>query len=149
MDKVIRRLFEAFKRRDGAAMGHLYANNANFHDPVFETLRGDEIGRMWRMLCERADDLEIDYEVIDVTDKSATVRWEAKYTFKETGRPVHNVIESKFEGDGARIHRQTDDFSFWKWSQMALGPTGLLLGWTPLVKSKVRSQCREALDAFF
>lgn len=149
MKKVVKRLYEAFKRKDGAAMGHLYANNASFSDPVFPRLSGDEIGRMWRMLCERGADLEIEYEIVETTPKSAIVRWKATYTFSATGRKVVNEIESHFEGDGARIHRQTDHFSFWKWSQQALGTTGLLLGWTPIVKNKVRSESKAALDNFY
>lgn len=47
-----------------------------------------------------------------------------------------------------RIIRYHDRFNFWRWATQALGPTGRLLGWTTLVKHRVRSQAAGGLDAF-
>lgn len=33
-----------------------------------------------------------------------------------------------------------DHLDFWRWSRQALGTPGLLLGWTPFLKAKVRTQ---------
>jgi hypothetical protein len=41
-----------------------------------------------------------------------------------------------------------DSFDFWKWSRMALGTPGLLLGWTPFLKKKVRTQAQTSLQNF-
>ena len=58
--QLIERFYDAFSRRDGDAMAACYAPGARFSDPVFQELRGDEPGAMWRMLTARADDLEIE-----------------------------------------------------------------------------------------
>ena len=53
---------------------------------------------------------------------------------------VHNVIDAAFEFDGnGLIVRHRDRFAFWSWSRQALGAVGWLLGWTPLLRAKVRS----------
>ena len=49
---LINRFYEAFARQDGETMAACYAPDAHFHDPVFQDLHGDEVGAMWRMLCE-------------------------------------------------------------------------------------------------
>ena len=73
---------------------------------------------------------------------------EATYTFAATGRRVHNVIDAEFRFENGLIIEHTDRFDFWRWSRMALGAPGMLLGWTPIVRNKVRGQARAGLDAF-
>jgi hypothetical protein len=52
---------------------------------------------------------------------------------------VHNRIDARFEFDGqGLITRHRDRFDFWAWSRQALGTTGWLLGWTPMLRNKVR-----------
>jgi hypothetical protein len=41
-----------------------------------------------------------------------------------------------------------DDFDFHRWARQALGTSGLLLGWTPLLRNAVRRRARAGLDAF-
>jgi hypothetical protein len=41
-----------------------------------------------------------------------------------------------------------DAFGFHRWARQALGPAGLLLGWTPLVQGKVRAQAARSLADF-
>ena len=38
--------------------------------------------------------------------------------------------------------------NFWRWSRQALGPIGMLLGWSPMVRGKVRAQAARALDQY-
>lgn len=142
---TIQRFYAAFAARDGDAMAALYAPDATFRDPAFGTLTGEEAGDMWRMLTDRAEDLEIDLAEHD----AASARWVARYTFTQTGRKVTNDVRARFRfaGDG-RIVEHVDEFSFWTWSRQALGPPGLLLGWTPVLRGKVRQQARAGLDAF-
>ena len=51
-----------------------------------------------------------------------------------------------FEDDLIILHE--DKFDFWKWSKMALGTTGLLLGWSPYLKDIVRNQARSSLMSY-
>ena len=46
----------------------------------------------------------------------------------------------------AATHR--DRFSFWRWSRQALGLPGVLLGWSPSLKRKVRSTAAGNLKKF-
>jgi hypothetical protein len=129
-------------------MGACYAPDAGFSDPVFQDLRGDEVRAMWRMLCERGKDLQISHSAVEADDASGTARWEADYTFSETGRKVHNEIAASFKFADGLIADHVDRFDLWRWSRQALGPTGLLLGWSPVVRNKVRAQARANLEAF-
>ena len=129
-------------------MGACYAPDAGFSDPVFQDLRGDEVRAMWRMLCERGKDLTVSHSAVEADDASGTARWEADYTFSGTGRKVHNEIAASFKFADGLIADQVDRFDLWRWSRQALGPTGLLLGWSPVVRNKVRAQARANLEAF-
>jgi hypothetical protein len=46
------------------------------------------------------------------------------------------------------IAEHEDDFDFHRWSRQALGTSGLLLGWTPLLRDAVRRRARARLDEF-
>lgn len=144
---LITRFHAAFAERDGAAMSACYAGNATFTDPVFD-LRGSDIGAMWRMLCSRAADLRVESSNLVAGADAGSADWQAWYTFSTTGRPVHNLVHSRFRFANGLIVEQVDTFDFWRWSRQALGPMGLVLGWTPLVRNKVRANARVALDRF-
>ena len=46
------------------------------------------------------------------------------------------------------IGRHFDRFSLWRWSSMALGAKGALLGWLPPVRAAIRAQAANALAAY-
>lgn len=46
------------------------------------------------------------------------------------------------------IAEHRDSFSFYEWARQALGPAGLALGWTPLLRGKVQREARAGLDEF-
>ncbi len=141
-EAVVRSFYEAFARRDAEAMVACYADDVRFSDPVFPSLEGAAARAMWRMLCERGRDLAIEFEV---APGGASAHWEARYTFGATGRRVHNVIDARFEFRNGAIARHTDAFDLWRWTRHALGPTGVLLGWTPIVRGKVRGMAAKGL----
>jgi len=144
---TIERYFSAFAARDGATMGDCYTPDAHFSDPVFD-LDGAEIGAMWRMLCSRASDLRVESSNLRADESDGSAEWQAWYTFSSTGRAVHNVVHSKFRLSQGLIVGQTDQFPFWRWSRQALGLPGLLLGWTPLIRNKVRQTARASLAQY-
>ena len=147
-EALIRRFYEAFARGDGAAMAACYAPDVHFSDPVFTDLRGARGGAMWKMLTGRAADLKVEASDFRADDRAGSAHWEAWYTFSATGRAVHNVIEARFEFRDGLIVRHADTFDFWRWTRMALGLPGVLLGWSPIVQNKVRGQAAKGLDAF-
>ncbi len=145
---IIERFYAAFGERDGAAMSACYAPAAHFSDPVFPDLNGDEPGAMWRMLTGRADDLRVELLEHKADGDSGTARWKAHYTFTQTGRPVVNDVRARFRFADGLIADHVDEFGFHRWARQALGPPGLLLGWTPIVRSATRKKARAGLDEF-
>jgi hypothetical protein len=141
---LIRKFYSAFQQRDFLTMQSCYHAEATFSDPVFQNLSSAEVKAMWQMLLTSSKDLRIEFS--DVTDSSA--KWDAWYTFSRSGRPVHNIVKSSFTFRDGLILNQKDDFNFWRWSRQALGVSGLLLGWTPIVSNKVRATARKSLDKF-
>lgn len=145
---LIERFYTAFAERDGAEMAACYAPDAHFSDPVFTDLDGREAGAMWRMLTERGEDLKIDLVEHEADEAGGSARWIARYTFGETGRPVINDVHASFAIENGKIVDHHDDFSFYGWSKQALGAPGMLLGWTPVIRSAVRKKAREQLDTY-
>lgn len=147
-EQLIRDFYVAFAARDAEAMAKLYHADIRFSDPAFTLLVGDEAGDMWRMLISRGKDLTITLISASADDNGGRARWEARYTFSQTGRFVINTIDAVFAFRDGRIVRHVDYFSFWKWSRQALGPIGLLLGWSWPLKSLVRKKAAASLHAW-
>ncbi len=147
-ESLIERFYGAFAERDGAGMSACYAPDVTFSDPVFPDLRGDEAGAMWRMLTARANDLRIELLEREADDERGSAHWRAHYTFTQTGRPVVNDIRASFRFSDGRIVEHRDEFDFHRWARQALGTTGLLLGWTPIVRNGVRRRAAAGLEEF-
>ncbi len=145
-EQLITDFYEAFARGDADTMAASYGDAARFSDPVFRDLDAGGVRAMWRMLTSNAADLRLEFSHVSADDRAGQAHWEAWYTFSATGRKVHNVIDARFEFGDGKIVRHTDVFDFWRWSRQALGPVGLVLGWTPLVQKRVRSQATSQLQ---
>lgn len=142
---LIARFYRAFAAGDAGTMAACYGDGVVFEDPAFGELHGDEARGMWKMLCAKAKDLRVEASAIRADDAGGSAHWEAVYTFSQTGRRVHNRIDASFRFRDGLICEHRDCFDFWAWSRQALGPAGLLLGWTPLLRKKVRQQARSNL----
>lgn len=145
---IIHQLYTSFPIKDWKTMQSCYHDKAVFTDPVFQTLSSMEVKAMWHMLAAAAQDLKIIFGDVSVSGNEGSCQWQAWYTFSRTGRKVHNIIQAKFEFKDGKIIRHTDHFNLWRWSSMALGVPGVLLGWTPLIRNKVRSSARKGLAKF-
>jgi ketosteroid isomerase-like protein len=145
---LIARFYEAFSRRDAQAMIACYHPEIAFSDPVFPELRGDHARAMWQMLCERGKGLRIEFNQVDADERQGRAHWEACYTFSATGRRVHNRIDARFDFQDGRISHHHDSFSFWRWASQALGPIGIVAGWSPMVRHKVRRQAAANLERY-
>jgi hypothetical protein len=146
---VAERFYDAFMVRDHYTMGLLYAEHATFSDPVFPLLNAKGARLMWQMLLSRADDdFGIEVKIREDAPTRAKVDWVAYYKFSATGRPVVNRIHSEMALSAGKIVRHQDTFSLWRWSSQALGTKGALLGWTPMVRNRIRAQAAAALKDF-
>ena len=103
---------------------------------------------MWTMLCARGKDLRVEHSAVSADATSGRAHWDAYYTFSGTGRKVVNRIDARFEFKDGLIVRHVDQFSFYRWARQALGPVGLALGWTPLVRGKVQRQAAANLAGY-
>ncbi|MGQ0799345.1 MAG: nuclear transport factor 2 family protein [Pseudomarimonas sp.] len=150
---LIERFYTAFAALDADTMQASYAPNASFSDPAFSLQGRENIGGMWRMLCSitRAKGMDVwrlESSAISADERRGRAHWEAHYRFSATGRMVHNIIDAQFVFQDGLIVSHIDDFNFYRWSRQALGPPGLVLGWTPFLRNKVRKQAQANLTAF-
>jgi ketosteroid isomerase-like protein len=145
---LLQRFYQAFDRREAEAMAACYAPDIVFEDPAFGELHGAQVGDMWRMLCARATDLSVGASDIVADESIGSAHWEAHYTFSQTGRLVHNIIDARFRFRDGLIVDHRDHFDFWRWSRQALGAPGLILGWSGALRAKVRAQARTGLDRY-
>jgi ketosteroid isomerase-like protein len=147
-DALIQTFYAAFGEGDGDGAAACYAPGVRFSDPVFPDLHGEQAGAMWRMLAARSGDLQLDLIEHDAIDDRGSARWLARYTFSQTGRHVENDVRASFRFADGLIVEHTDSFDFYRWTRQALGPPGLLLGWTPIIRSAVRRRAADSLAQF-
>ena len=144
---LIERFYAAFARHDWAGMAACYHPEVHFSDEAFD-LHGADAATMWRMLCTNGRDLELIWRDVSADDAQGRAHWDARYTFSATGRKVLNRIDASFAFRDGLIVRHVDRFDFWAWSRQALGAPGLLLGWSPMLRGKVRATAARNLAAF-
>lgn len=147
-EQLVQKFYASFQQRDAQGMAECYHEAVEFSDPVFTNLHGAQATAMWRMLCERGKDLEITVSDIRADEHTGRAHWEARYTFSQSGRRVHNKIDATFKFKDGRIISHHDTFALWRWTRMALGMKGLLLGWLPAVQEKIRSEANRSLVHF-
>jgi len=147
-EQLLHQFYQAFHRKDYAAMNACYHPEATFHDPVFNDLKGGQIRAMWHMLCQSATDLRVICTGVTADAGRGQSSWEAIYPFSATGRQVHNRVTSEFTFRDGLIYTQKDRFNLHKWTGMAMGPAGTLLGWLPSFKRTLRSKAGRNLAVF-
>ena len=151
---TLEKLYSAFALLDADTMATCYAADAAFDDEAFSLRGREQVVGMWRMLCETTKakapgDWKVIYSGVEANDKTGKAHWEADYRFSATNRLVHNSIDGVFEfNDQGLITRHHDSFNFWSWARQALGAPGLLLGWTPFLRQKVRTTAAANLQKF-
>ncbi|MFB4393220.1 MULTISPECIES: nuclear transport factor 2 family protein [unclassified Pseudomonas] len=145
---LVTRFYQAFQRLDAEAMVACYSDDIVFSDPAFGTLHGKDVGDMWRMLTSRAKDFSLTFDSVRADERNGTAHWVATYLFSQTGRTVVNDIQASFVFRDGLICQHDDSFDLWRWSRQALGAPGLLLGWSPIVRNKVRQQALKGLLAY-
>jgi hypothetical protein len=151
--ELLKKFYSAFANLDAETMASCYHENVEFQDPAFSLIGKKEVVVMWTMLCttvkEKGREVwKLDFSDLIADDMTGKAHWEPHYRFSATGRMVHNIIDARFIFKDGLIISHHDHFSFWRWSRKALGPVGLVLGWTPFLKNKVRSQAAANLAAF-
>ena len=63
-------------------------------------------------------------------------------------RLVHNSVEASFRFQDGKILQHVDEFDLWRWTRMALGMTGILIGWSKPAQNRVRKTAANGLLRF-
>lgn len=144
--ELIQTFYTAFSKGDANAMIACYHNEVVFEDPAFGKLIGQKAKAMWKMLLskKKESELSITFKVLN----NHQSEWVAHYKYGPNKRPVVNKVSASFEFQDGKIIRHTDHFSLWKWSQQALGASGLVLGWSTFMKKKVQETTRNLLAKY-
>lgn len=148
MSSVLSKFYDAFVEKNAEEMVDNYHPDVRFEDPAFGVLHGKDAADMWRMLCENAKDFQVTYEILQEDDYKGVVQWEAKYTFRQTGRPVHNKVLGKFRFKDGLIIDHEDTFNLKSWAKQAMGFKGALLGGTTFFKEKLHKNTHHLLQKF-
>ena len=146
MENRIEKFYTAFCNLDAETMVNQYHKDIIFEDPAFGKLEGEHAKNMWRMLCQNAKDIKVDFTNVSFNDNLGRAHWEVIYPFSQTGRAVHNIVTAKFK-DGLII-KHTDSFNLHEWAKQALGFKGFLLGGTGFFKKKLNQQTNQLLVKF-
>src|SRR5690606_35646746 len=114
-----------------------------FSDPVFGYLEGEDVGKMWRMLCKNAREFSLTTGALsDKGDGYFTQEWTATYRFSQTGRMVVNHVKAYMKVENGMITEHSDAFSFHRWAKQAFGWKGYLFGWTGFFRRRVLKKAR-------
>ncbi len=147
-EELLTRFYTCFQQKDAAGMAACYHPDAEFTDPIFQTLKRERAVAMWQMLLGRSKDIEIIFSDVQADEQQGKAHWDAYYTYSATGRKVHNIVDAQFRLQDGLILIHKDTFDLAKWAAQALGVTGRLLGWTPFMQQTIRRNAAKTLDAY-
>lgn len=151
---TVTNFYQAFSRLDADAMAECYAEGAQFADEAFHLRGKREVMGMWRMLFQATQagnraDWKLEWGDLREEGAEIKVRWEEDYRFGVARRSVHNCVLATFTFDEeGKILTHHDRFNLWRWSRMALGVPGAVLGWSPAFRKLMGRQARANLDKF-
>jgi hypothetical protein len=141
---LLQKLYSCLNHKDHAGMAECYHLDAEFPDIAFSLKGRKSIHAMWHMIS--TTDLLAEFKVQHADEWSGMVHLVDDYTFKDTGYPVHNVIQSEFQIRDGLIIWHHDKCNALRWGIQALGPVKGVLSW--LVPASRRAKAKEKLDAF-
>jgi ketosteroid isomerase-like protein len=143
--------YESFGRLDSEAMLACLHPEITFSDPLFPNLRKDQVFAMWRMLIASAarhpEDFKLSYEFVFLEERKAQVHWQAQYRYGGR-RKVHNKVLATLTFWDGKIVRHVDGFNFYNWGRQALGPLGLLMGWSAKFRASVQVAAKKQLSVY-
>ncbi|MBP2833329.1 nuclear transport factor 2 family protein [Aquimarina sp. U1-2] len=148
MKELITTFFTALNEHDVDAMMACYHEDIIFEDPIFGTLSPEHARKVWYWLCEHGKDLTAKYRDITIDGDTASVYWEARYSFGPKQRPVLNKVRATFEFKEGKISKHTDHFSLKRWAAQAMGWKGKALGGTLYFKKKLQHRSALLLDKY-
>ncbi len=145
-DVVVRRFFDAWSRRDTAALTAALHPQVSFSDPLFTDVRGVRVALMWTNRLSESEDLMVAHEILFADERKAQVRWQAQYILGAR-KVAHEGLSTLSLWDNL-IVRQVDEYDFLLWARQAYGPIGWLLGATEGYQAACQRRARKDLERF-
>lgn len=141
----ITRFLAAFQSLDHRTMADCYCPDAAFEDIAFQ-VGGDDIGIMWRMICEKGIEVVID-EPPRIEGHRVVAKITDTYLFGDPpGRKVVNPITCYFTFRDGLIETHIDECDPIHWADQAIGGfQGWLAGRVGFLR---RRKARKKIEAF-
>lgn len=149
-EQLLTKLFQCLNAHDHNGMADCYDEKATFRDIAFDLTGKQQIHAMWDMACSDnksgvKSDIKATVKELSANDSTGRVVVIDDYTFRDTGRKVHNPIVSTFEIRNGKIIKQTDDCDPASWASQAFGGfKGFIAGHVGFVR---RSKAMKKLKA--
>jgi len=148
IETVVTNFYSAFQLKNANGMNEFYHQGLHFEDPAFGKLSYSQTCSMWKMLCESAKDLSVEFSILRVEEHYVETKWIAEYTFSKTGRFVRNEIIAHMTFKDGKIIEHIDKFDLYRWAKQAMGVQGWLIGATPFFKKKLQQQTNYQLAKY-
>lgn len=133
-ESLIQKLYTGLQNHDHQAMADCYHPNATFRDIAFSLRGKKQVHAMWHKISET--DLKATFTVKSADDLTGEADLIDDYTFTDTGRRIHNEINSHFQFQDGLIIAHHDDCNAVKWGQQAFGYwKGLVVGLIPFLRA--------------
>ena len=147
---LLTKLFQCLNSHDSKGMAECYHETATFRDIAFKLDGRQKIHAMWDMICsdnERGkSDIVATVQELSANDTTGRAGVVDDYTFRDTGRKVHNKITSVFGFKDGKIVTQTDDCDAASWARQTFGGLkGFVAGHVGFIR---RRSAMKKLDMF-
>lgn len=147
--EVIEKFYTSFSNGNSKEMIACYHDRVIFEDPVFGRLKGERVFEMWNMLLSnKSNDTTITFNNVEIVENTGRANWIATYKYGPKKRPVINNVSAYFEFKQGKIIKHVDSFDVWKWTRQALGISGYIMGWTPMMMKKIQKTTHKRLDDY-
>ena len=146
---LVKSFYKAFSEKNPKEMITYYHENMVYENPIITRLEGRMAGNYWGMLIEReGEHLKVSASNIRADGDKVIADSKASYLWGDARRQVNNVGYAVFQFKDGKIIHQKDHYDFWKWSRMALGFPGYILGWSSFLNGKVRDTAFKMLKEY-
>ena len=146
-EATIHRFFTAYQNKEYTTMQNCYSEDAVYNNPIYGLNDTEHVKAMWEMICKTNKEESLHFENIELLDHEyATCDWSLVYYY--TNRRINNKIKSYLRLENGLIIEHTDAFDLYKWTRMAFGLTGSLIGWSNFFQKRIQKSTRKKLSEF-
>lgn len=146
---IVEIFFKAFSEADYRQMSDCYADDIIYSDPVFGLMQGDDVRKMWQMICKGARNLSVQYSGIEELDEMyVTCLYKVSYYFELTQKHICYSAKAFMKIEEGKITEHSDGYRLSSFISNAYGIKGKLLSWSGYMKKSVQNRYRTLLQNF-